>query len=107
MSDEREYWLDDPRNVNIIVYTLYAVCAALAIGDLFYEKHTEYGFERVFGFFGWYGFVGCVGLVLAAKVLRRIVGRSETYYGDFPADSDEPGRDEPEEERGAGGVKHG
>ncbi len=77
---EKKYWLDDARNVRKIYSGLWIVCALLVAADLFYEKHIEYAIERVVGFFGFYGFVSCVLLVLAAKQLRKIVGRGEDYY---------------------------
>lgn len=82
MSDERRYWLDDPKNVDKIVYGLAAFCALLVAADLFIEKHPHFSFESWFGFFGFFGFVGCVFLVLVAKELRKIVMRSEDYYDD-------------------------
>ena len=33
-KSEKQYWLDDPRNVKTIVYTLYAVCALLFAFDM-------------------------------------------------------------------------
>lgn len=80
MAEEKQYWLDDPRNVKKIVCTLYALCALLLVSDGLYEKHVHFTFENWFGFFGWFGFVACVGLVLAAKVLRRFLKREEDYY---------------------------
>ncbi len=77
---EKKYWLDEARNVRKIYVGLWIVCALLVAADLFYEKHIEYAIERVVGFFGFYGFVSCVLLVLAAKQLRKIVGRGEDYY---------------------------
>jgi hypothetical protein len=79
-SEKKKYWLDDPRNVNKIVYTLYAICALLVLGDLLYHKHTHFEFEHWFGFFGFFGFVACVALVLAAKLLRVVLKREEDYY---------------------------
>ena len=81
MIDERKRWLDEPKNVDKIVYTLYGVCALLLLVDLVpYKHHLHYGFESWIGFYGIYGFVSCVGLVLAAKVLRMILMRPEDYY---------------------------
>lgn len=80
MNGERKYWLDEPRNVDKIVYTLYAVCGGLILVDLLLHKHAHFGFENWFGFYGFYGFIGCVALVLIAKGLRRLVKRSEDYY---------------------------
>ena len=83
---EKRYWLDDPKNVDKIVYGLYAVCALLLAVDLFdlfgvlYHKHTHYDFEHWFGFYGFYGLIGSVGLVLAAKLLRKVLMRDEDYY---------------------------
>ena len=79
-ADEKQRWLDQPKNVDKIVYGLYAVCVLLVLCDLFYEKHTYYSYEHVFGFHGVYGFVACVALVLAAKGLRLILKRREDYY---------------------------
>lgn len=76
----RTYWLDDPRNVNKIVYTLYAVCAGLVLLDLFYDKHPHFHFEEYFGFYGFYGLVGSIGLVLTSKLLRVLLNRKEDYY---------------------------
>ena len=85
MSDhernERKYWLDDPRNVDKIVYGLYAICALVGLLDLFpYKHHLHFDFEYWPGFYSIYGFVACFGLVLAAKQLRKIVMRDEDYY---------------------------
>ena len=80
MNEEKKYWLDNPRNVDKICYGLYIVCALLVVSDLFYHKHPHFSMESLFGFYGFYGWVACVVLVLAARVLRRIVGRQEDYY---------------------------
>jgi uncharacterized membrane protein len=81
MTDERKYWLDEPKNVNKIVYTLYGVCVLLILVDFVpYKHHLHYGFENWIGFYGIYGFVACVALVLAAKVLRLVLMRGEDYY---------------------------
>lgn len=76
----RKYWLDNPRNVDRIVWVLYAVCAFLLAIDGFVHKHGPFAIEHWFGFYGIYGFVACVGLVLAAKEMRRILMRPEDYY---------------------------
>ena len=80
MNQEKKYWLDDPRNVNKIVVTLYVVCAVLVAADIFYHKHFHFDFENWFGFFGFFGLIACVALVLAAKLLRVVLKREEDYY---------------------------
>ena len=79
---EKVYWLDDFDNVRKIYFGLWIVCGLLVGADLLYEKHPHFPIEAWFGFYGFYGFVSCVSLVLAAKVLRRIVMRPEDYYED-------------------------
>ncbi len=79
-TGEKKYWLDDPRNVRKLYRGLWIVCGLLVTADLLYAKHIEFPIERLVGFFGFYGFVSCVFLVLAAKQLRKIVGRGEDYY---------------------------
>lgn len=80
MNDDRRYWLDDPRNVDKIVYAVVAICLLIEAADLLYHKHPHFAFETIFGFYGIFGFVSCVALVLAARVLRKVVMRDEEYY---------------------------
>jgi uncharacterized membrane protein len=76
----KTYWLDQPRNVTRVVWTLVAVCVLLFFADAFYHKHPHFEIEHLFGFYGIYGFFVCVALVLIAKSLRAILMRSEDYY---------------------------
>lgn len=77
---DKPWWLDDPRNVDKIVYCLYALCAGLLIIDPFIHKHGPFAIEHWWGFYSIYGFIGCVFLVLAAKELRKLVMRREDFY---------------------------
>jgi hypothetical protein len=72
--------LDRPANVEWIQRAVYMICAALVVADVFELKHGPFAVEHVFGFYAWFGFFACVGLVLAAKVLRRVLWRPEDYY---------------------------
>lgn len=82
-QDDKHYWLDDPRNVDKLVYGLYTFCGLLFLLDFLYHKHVHFGFEHWLGFYAWYGFICCVVLVYLAKnVLRPLVKRDEDYYGD-------------------------
>jgi hypothetical protein len=78
--NDKTYWLDDPRNVDRLVYGFYVVCGALLVIDFFVPKHGPFAIEHVFAFYGIFGFVACVALVLIAKQLRRVLMRSEDYY---------------------------
>jgi len=77
---ERKYWLDRSENVTLLYRGLWTIGILLLLADLVIHRHEEAGFAQVFGFYGFYGFVACVALVLAAKVLRRVVMRPEDYY---------------------------
>lgn len=87
MSEEREHntegrrsWLDDPKNGRKIVLALFALCGVLFLADGFYEKHSHFSAEDVFGFYALYGFVMCVVLVIGAKLMRVFLMRDEDYY---------------------------
>ena len=79
---ERQYWLDNRRNVDKIFYGLVLICAGLFLADFFYHKHVNFKFENWFGFFAWYSFVYCIVLVLLAKQMRKLLKRGEDYYDD-------------------------
>ncbi len=85
-TDDKVYWLDQKKNVDLIIYGLLVVCAGVTVADLFYHKHGHYHFEEWFGFSSWYGFVSCVFLVLAATQMRRFIKRPEDYYDDGEGD---------------------
>lgn len=78
--DDKRYRLDDRRNVTRVFYALVAVCALLLAGDFFYDKYGHFAWEGWFGFHGFYGFAGSVLLVLAARLLRRMLMREDDYY---------------------------
>lgn len=80
MKENKEFWLDKPKNINKIVYFLYAVCAALFFSDLAYHKHAYFYFESWFGFYAWFGFLAYITIVMSAKILRKLIKRKEDYY---------------------------
>ncbi|MCG8509541.1 MAG: hypothetical protein MI741_09970 [Rhodospirillales bacterium] len=83
MNDkEKRYLFDNPRNVKILIYGLYVLCAVLLGLDFVVHRHSESWFEALPTFYGTYGFIACVALVLAAKEMRKIVMRREDYYDD-------------------------
>ncbi len=79
-SNEKRYSFDNPRNVKLLIYALYVVCAVLVALDFVVHRHTAVSWEAWPAFYAIYGFVACVGLVLAAKEMRKIVWRREEYY---------------------------
>ena len=80
VPDGKKYWLDDPRNVDKIYYTLVTLCAILLLADFLYTKHGHFAWEDWFGFHALFGFTVFVLIVLAGKQLRKVVMRDEDYY---------------------------
>ena len=79
-TPERPGLFDDPRNVRLLIRSLYVVCIVLFVGDFFVHRHIDHPWERLFGFYGIFGFVAFVVLVLSAKELRKVLMRGEDYY---------------------------
>ncbi len=73
-------FVDDMRNVDRIVYGLYAVCALLFVADFLYYKKVHVAVEAIPGFYALYGFIMCALLVICAKGMRVFLNRDETYY---------------------------
>ncbi len=86
MADNRRYLFDNPRNVKLVLLTLYISCGVLLLLDFIVHRHTIHHWERLLGFYAIYGFIGCTGIVLGSKVLRTLVERDEHYYDDDDAD---------------------
>lgn len=76
----KEYFLDNPRNINILLYILYGCCIVLFALDFIHHRHLVHPWEGLIGFYAVYGFVGCVVLVLVAKWMRTFLMRDEDYY---------------------------
>ena len=77
---EQRRWLDYPENVRKVYFSVWIACAVLLLLELLIDKHAETAAEHWFGFHGFFGLIACVGLVLAAKLLRRVISRPEDYY---------------------------
>lgn len=92
---ERQHLFDRPRNVRRLLRSFYAICILLAAADFLLRHHGEHPLEAIPLFYPVFGFLACVTLVLAARQLRRLVGRPEHYYDDN-ADSD---RRQPDDRR--------
>lgn len=73
-------FFDKPKNVSIILYVFYALCAVLVALDFVVHRHIYVHFEEIPTFYALYGFVACVVLVVLAKLMRLGLMRSETYY---------------------------
>lgn len=85
-KQNKQYLFDNPKNVNRILYLLYACCTLLVVLDFVIHRHVYHSWENLPLFYPIYGFVGCVILVLVARWMRTFLMRSEDYY-DAPNDS--------------------
>ena len=80
MADKKLYLFDKPRNVRIVLYTLYISCGILLLLDFVVHRHTQHHWEELLGFYSIYGFIGCSAIVIGSKWLRGMVERDEDYY---------------------------
>ncbi len=81
-------FLDNPKNVERIVYGLYVVCGLLFLADFLYKKKYYVGAENFPGFYALYGFFMCVGLVLGARSMRGFIMKKEDYYAPYDVESE-------------------
>lgn len=78
--DQRKHLFDNPRNVSLLLRTLYFICACLFTLDFVLHRHISMRWENIPGFYALFGFIACVTLVLVAKQMRKILMRKENYY---------------------------
>lgn len=77
---EKQYFFDDPRNVQRLLRVFYVICGILLALDFVIHRHTYHNWEQLLGFYPLYGFIGCVLLVLIARGMRYCLMRPEDYY---------------------------
>ena len=77
---QKQYLFDNPRNVSIVLRSLYIICILLVLLDFILHRHVMHEWEHLTGFYAIFGFVACVILVLGAKQLRNLVMHKEDYY---------------------------
>ena len=77
---KRKYWLDEKKNVSLLIRALVLCCGLLLVLDFVLHRHISHPIEKLPGFYPLYGFVGCVLLVIIAKWLRLWLMRDEDYY---------------------------
>jgi len=80
MAGNKTGWADKPENRRLVRITLYVACVLLVAADFLVHRHVEMPAEKFPAFYALYGFVALVTVVMAAKGLRRLVKRDESYY---------------------------
>jgi len=84
--NNKKHLFDNPKNVKLLIRTLYVTCFVLFAMDLVIHRHTVHPWESFTGFYAIYGFLACVILVLLARELRKVVMRDEDYYDNKETD---------------------
>lgn len=92
MADKKTYLFDNPRNVQVVLYTLYISCGILLLLDFIIHRHTMHRWEGLLGFYSIYGFIGCTAIVIGSKWLRALMEREEDYYTRDELSQTEEGR---------------
>lgn len=77
---ERPRWLDKRENVDKVYWTVWLICAVLAIADLIVHRHAATEWEATPLFYCLFGLLAGVVVILGAKELRRLIRRGEDYY---------------------------
>ncbi len=90
VNDDKQYWLDKPSSVRLIIIGLVVACVVVfavpTVMDLMAdphhhgESHRYFDYESYIGFHALYGFLAYSFIVLTAKGLRIILKRPEDYY---------------------------
>ncbi len=88
--NDKKHLFDKPKNVKILIRSLYACCFVLFCLDLVIDRHIYHPWESFIGFYAIYGCLSCVVLVMIARELRKVVMRPEDYYDikDMPLDNE-------------------
>ena len=96
-GNERQYpflgraflWVDRPGNPLKIVWGLAAACFVLVVLDVLLVEHKSGGMESIPGFYAVAGFVMFSTIIIAARILRTIIGRGENYYSGRAVDDED------------------
>ena len=77
---EKQYLFDNPRNVSLVIGSLYIVCTLLFLLDFILHRHATNEWDGFTGFYALFGFIAYVTIVLVAIQWRKLVERKEDYY---------------------------
>lgn len=78
--EKQDHWLARPSTIRMLIWTGFAVLAAVTALDAVVHGHPYFGVDGWFGFYSGYGFVTCAIMVIFAKLLGFVLKRKDTYY---------------------------
>lgn len=81
-------WADSGTQVNRFILGLLMLCAVLVLLELVVHRHASMPGEAVTGFYAMAGFIAFTLIVLAARLLRLLIRRDETYYAPYGIDAE-------------------
>lgn len=73
----------------MVYWAIWIICGLLAAADFLYVKKVHFAIEAVPAAYGAVGFLAAALVALAARPLRRLVMREETYYQRHGQESDD------------------
>ena len=77
---EKQHLFDNPRNVSLVIGSLYSVCILLFLLDFILHRHATNEWDGFTGFYALFGFIAYATIVLVAFLWRKLVKRKEDYY---------------------------
>jgi hypothetical protein len=78
--DQKQHLFDNPRNVSLVIRSLYIVCILLFLLDFILDRHVTNEWDGSRGFYALFGLIAYIIIVLAALKLRKLVKRKKDYY---------------------------
>jgi hypothetical protein len=80
MNGPKPHWLTTPRSIRRLWWLFAGILALTVVPDFFAVQYAHFGVDGSFGFYAWYGFLTCAAMVVAAKLLGKLLKRSDDYY---------------------------
>jgi hypothetical protein len=77
---EKQHLFDNPRNVSLVIGSLYIVCILLFLLDFILHRHVTNKWDGFTSFYALFGFIAYVTIVLVATQWRKLVKRKADYY---------------------------
>lgn len=82
-------WVDTRSGLNRLIIGLIVLCIFLFAMDFVWHRHVKVPGEDFYGFHAIAGFVSFTVIVLGARLLRVLIKRDESYYGEQSVDGED------------------